>query len=310
VAVPKRSWSVALVATAAALWGTDALFRNPLAQSTGVGTIVFGEHVVLALLTLPFLLGAVRALSRLGIRQLAAAVAIGAGASALATILFTQAFIEGGPITPVVIQKVQPVIAVLGAWLVLKERPRPRFAWYLLAALAGTWLMAFSDPTDVSAPEALRPALFALGAAGLWAFGTVLGRYLSRHLRWLHITTLRFAIGLPASAVAILVLGQPAWSSAHDSLWIAVLALVTGAVALSLYYVGLRRTPAVTAALAELAFPITAVLVGFLAFDETLTASQWAGVVVTSVVVTLLPLRPRDPVDQPAQAAVPAAATS
>jgi drug/metabolite transporter (DMT)-like permease len=126
-------------------------------------------------------------------------------------------------------------------------------------------------------------------------------------MRFEHVTTLRFAFGLPASAIALLVLGGPAFAGAHDSLWIAILALVTGAVALSLYYYGLRVTPAIAATLAELAFPVTAALVGYLAFDATLTSTQWLGVAVTTTVVALLPVRPRDVVD-PAPTPAPAPA--
>jgi DME family drug/metabolite transporter len=297
----RRSTGIVLVAVAAALWGTDALFRKPLADSTSVATIVFGEHVVLVAIALPLLVPALRAVWRLGWRHLAAAVAIGAGASAVATILFTQAFVDSAnPVTPVVLQKVQPVVAVVGAWIVLGERPRPRFGLYLAGALVGTWLIAFPSPTGrvfEGWNATLEPVLFALGAACLWAFGTVLGRYLTRSLRFEHVTTLRFAFGLPASGVALLVLGGPAIASAHDSLWIAILALVTGAVALSLYYYGLRSTPAVAATLAELAFPVTAAFVGYLAFDATLTSTQWLGVGVTTLVVGLLPARPRDVTD-------------
>src|SRR6266511_4658556 len=85
---------VVLVATAAAMWGTDALFRRPLAQSTSAATVVFGEHVLLVLLTLPLLVPALLALARAGARYIVAAVAVGAGASAVATILFTQAFVQ------------------------------------------------------------------------------------------------------------------------------------------------------------------------------------------------------------------------
>jgi drug/metabolite transporter (DMT)-like permease len=307
----RRSTGIAFVALAAALWGTDALFRKPLADSTSVATIVFGEHVVLVALALPFLVPALVAVARLGWRYVLAAVAIGAGASAVATILFTQAFVDSAnPVTPVVLQKVQPIVAVIGAWIVLRERPRPRFGLYLVAALAGTWLIAFPSPTSNVAESwdaAVKPVLFALGAACLWAFGTVLGRYLTRRLRFEYVTTLRFAFGLPASAVALLVLGGPAVASAHDSLWIALLALVTGAIALSLYYYGLRSTPAVAATLAELAFPVTAAFVGYVAFDATLTSTQWLGVAVTTTVVALLPARPRDVVDV-VPAPVPAAA--
>jgi len=307
----RRSTGIALVAVAAALWGTDALFRKPLADSTSVATIVFGEHVVLVAIALPLLVPALVAVFRLGWRYVLAAVVIGAGASAVATILFTQAFVDSAsPVTPVVLQKVQPIVAVLGAWIVLGERPRPRFGLYFAGALLGAWLIAFPSPTaDVleNWNAAVKPVLFALGAACLWAFGTVLGRYLTRELRFEHVTTLRFAFGLPASAIALLVLGGPAVASAHDSLWIAMLALVTGAVALSLYYYGLRTTPAVAATLAELAFPVTAALVGYLAFDATLSSTQWLGVAVTTAVVALLPARPRDVVEV-VPAPLPAAA--
>ena len=57
---------VVLVAVAALMWGTDALFRRPLAHSTSAATIVFGEHVLLVALTLPLLLPALRALVRAG----------------------------------------------------------------------------------------------------------------------------------------------------------------------------------------------------------------------------------------------------
>jgi drug/metabolite transporter, DME family len=296
--VPRRApIGIALVAVAAALWGTDALFRRPLAHSTSVATIVFGEHVVLVAVVLPLVASALVAVWRLGPRYLAAAIAIGAGASAVATILFTQAFVDGDPITPVVLQKIQPVVAVLGARVVLGERPRARFVWYVLAALAGTWLMAFPSPTDISVRSTLLPALYALAAAVLWAFGTVLGRFLARALPFQQVATLRFVFGLAGSAVALVVLGGPAFASAHDTLWIAILALVTGALALGLYYYGLRTTPAVAATIAELAFPVTAALVGYLAFDATLTSTQWCGVAVTSLVVALLPARSRDAVD-------------
>src|SRR4051812_8663914 len=120
----KRSIGITLVAVAAALWGLDPRVPQPLPPSTHVATIVFGEHLVLVLCTLPFLAGALAAVFRLGWRYVLAAVVIGAGSSALATIFFTQAFVDGDPVTPVVLQKVQPIIAVVAARLILGERPR------------------------------------------------------------------------------------------------------------------------------------------------------------------------------------------
>jgi DME family drug/metabolite transporter len=150
--------------------------------------------------------------------------------------------------------------------------------------------MAFPSPFDVSL-HGRAPALYALAAAALWALGTVLGRFLSSELSFQHVTAVRFAFGLPAALAAVLVLGAPATASWHDEGFIVLLALVTGLVALLLYYWGLQRTTASVASVAELSFPVVAIAVGYLAFDATLTSSQLAGVVLTSLVVLGLPAR-------------------
>ena len=289
---------VVLVSIAATMWGLDGLIRKPLSDSTTAYTIVFGEHVVLVLLTLPLLIPAMIALYRAGPAYVAAGVAVGAGASAIATILFTKALFHGDFITVVVLQKAQPLIAVLGAWIVLREQPRPGFAWFLLPALAGIWLIALPHPLDPHA-RGLTPIAETLGAAVLWGMGTVFGRLLGRRLAFQHVTTVRFAFGLIASACALPIVGAAAWSGTHDSFWIAVLALVTGLFALGLYYYGLRRTPALLAALGELAFPVTASLVGIYVFDSSLRWTQWVGVGVTVAVISLLPVRRREIVRVP-----------
>jgi DME family drug/metabolite transporter len=289
---------VVLVSLAATLWGLDALIRKPLVGSNAPATIVFGEHVVLVALSLPLLLPALRALFAAGLRYVLAGVAVGAGASAAATILFTQAFVQGDYITPLVLQKAQPLIAVVGAWIVLHEQPRPRFAWFLLPGLAGIWLIGIAHPL---APQArgLSPIAYALAAAALWGLGTVLGRYLSRRLSFEHITAVRFFFGLAGSAVALPLVGAPAWSGAYNSMWIALLALVTGAIALPIYYYGLRRTPAMLAALGELAFVVTGALVGLYVQNPHLRWTQWLGIGLTVGVVSLLPMRRREVVRVP-----------
>jgi drug/metabolite transporter, DME family len=297
---------VVLVSFAAAMWGLDGLIRKPLSHSTNPATIVFGEHVVLVALTVPLLAVAFRALWSAGPRYVAAGIAVGAGASAVATILFTQALFHGDFITVLVLQKAQPLVAVVGAWLVLGEQPRPRFAWFLLPALAGIWLIALPHPL---APHAhgLTPIVESLGAAALWGMGTVLGRYLTRRLEFQQVSTVRFAFGLIASAAALPIVGDKAWAGTHDSFYIALLAVVTGYFALNLYYYGLQRTPALLAALGELAFPVTAALVGIYVFSSNLRWSQWIGVAVTVAVVTLLPVRRREIVRAPTLASAPAA---
>jgi drug/metabolite transporter (DMT)-like permease len=133
----------------------------------------------------------------------------------------------------------------------------------------------------------------ATGAAVLWALGTVLGRYLSRELEFQQILALRFFFGLIASAIALPVMGAAAYSNGHDSLLIVYLAIVTGLLALALYYFGLQRTPAVMASLAELTYPVIAVVAGIYAYSQHLRWSQWLGAAIIIATVTLLPFQRR-----------------
>ena len=297
MASPPRAhprWRLApplLVTLAAVLWGMDALIRRPLALDLEATTLVFAEHLILVAVLAHRMPGALRRAVAAGPRVLLALVLVGAGASALATVLFTQAFAQGDPVTPVVLQKLQPLVAVLGGALLLGERPTRGFGLCLAVALVGAWLLSFPRPLDVAAGEATAAAL-AVGAAVLWGSGTVLGRWVSRDLAAQDVTAMRFLFGLPAAGILVALLGAPALPGGGDWLAVALLALVTGLFAMRLYYAGLQHTPASMATVLELAFPLTAALVGVLAFDTRLTAGQWAGAAILVAGVLALNLRP------------------
>ncbi|OLT12239.1 multidrug DMT transporter permease [Pseudonocardia sp. CNS-139] len=292
-----RTW---LVAVAAALWGTDGLLRLPLAGQLPAATIVFWEHLLIVVVLVPFLPSAVRAFRAASVRERVALVVIGAGASAVATALFTQAFTYGDAVTPLVLQKLQPVIAVVAAALLIGERMRPGYWLFAVPALAGAWLMAFPDPLN-AAPQAAVAALLAVAAPRL-AIGTVLGRMVSVRIPSRDVTVLRFAIGLPASAVVLAVQGAPVAVTPAQLGPLVLLALVPGLLGLTLYYTGLRSTAAARATLAELAFPVTAALIGVGLLGSHLQPTQWLGLAIVVVAVTALGLRERSP--RPVVAAV------
>jgi DME family drug/metabolite transporter len=284
-----RTW---LVAAAAALWGTDGLLRKPLSGELPAATVVFWEHLIVVVVLVPWLPAAFRALRAASARERWALVGIGAGASAVATALFTQAFRLGDPITPLVLQKLQPVLVIAVATTMLGERLRPGYWMFAVPTLAGAWLMAFANPFDVR-PQAVTAALLAIAAAALWAIGTVLGRLVSERMASRDITVLRFAIGLPAAAVVLAAQGAPVAISGTQFWPLVALALIPGLLSLALYYLGLRATAASRATLAELAFPVTAALIGVGALGASLSATQWLGLAVVVSSVTALGLRER-----------------
>ncbi len=293
-----RTW---LVALAASMWGLDGLLRKPLSSALNPATVVIWEHLIVVLIVLPFLPSAIAAFRRCGVRDRIAAALIGAGASASATALFTQAFKlsaqTGDFVTPLVLQKLQPLFAVLLAVTILAERLRPRFAYFAVPALAGSWLLAFPQPLHARM-AALQIALLSMSAAALWGAGTVLGRLVSPTLGPRDLTVLRYAWGLPAA----LAIGwgvdaplAPGWANVPG---LVLLALVPGLLALTLYYLALRTTAAARATFAEMAFPAMAAIVGIIFLGGALSLTQWVGfaVLVTSISALSWHERARRPV--------------
>lgn len=289
----KSGAGLPFVVVAACLWGTSALFRQGLADDIPATTLVLYEHLILAVITLPLLL-------RIPWRRLRAAdllslLVIGAGASALATVLFTSSFRYGAVNTTLLIQQLQPLVAVAAARLVLGERLTPRYLAYFTVACVAAWLITFSDPFDVRFEQA-APALLSAAAAGLWALGTVLGRRMSTRLRFAELTAARFGIGLPAALLyATVFFGRdaPLTIGPADIGPLLGVALIPGLLALMVYYRGLRRTPAALATLGELAFPASALIINYLAFGAVITGTEALGVILMCGVLVTMSLAAR-----------------
>lgn len=296
-------FAVVLVAVAAMLWGTDALFRAPLLshlpsdrvlQST---QLVFMEHLVLTVACLPLLWRARREIMRLSAAQWWAIAAIGVGASALATVLFTISFGYGHFIETLLLQKTQPIFAIVLANLWLRERISAQAWIWVPVALVGAYLIVIPEPLHPEQAWAdfhVTAGLFALAAAALWGSATVFGRYALASLRFTTLTALRFTFGLPALGIVLLLIGGIGafgyYRVSDVPLYLAI-ALIPGGLGLLLYYRGLASTPASLATLAELAFPITGVLVNLYLVTPRQSITSWE---VVGIVVLWLALAALD----------------
>jgi drug/metabolite transporter (DMT)-like permease len=272
-----------MVALGASFWGTDGVIRRPLIDDGISSTaIVFGEHLFLLLFSVPVLIMARGFFGRLNGKQWLALLAIAWGASGLATVLFTEAFARGNPTTVILLQKTQPIIAVLLAGVLLRER-LPRLYWPCFGvALVGAYLVSFGtlDPIwDLSNNE-LAAAGLAVGAAALWGGGTVFGRYMLADVDFSTLTAARFFFAVP------FLFGLAIWRgdvgatfdgiNAHPERMF-LLALIPGLLSMLFYYWGLQRTRASYATLAELSFPATALILNWIFLDATITATQAFG---------------------------------
>jgi drug/metabolite transporter (DMT)-like permease len=298
-------YSVIFVAIAATLWASDAYFRNQLVKHLTANEIVVAEDALIALLLVPVLLRSGRDIGKLGARGWIAIGLIAAGAQALATILFTKSFSYGMYSETFVLQQTQPLIAITLAWIVLGERRRPWFWPAVAVALIAVYLVVQAPYITLQHPLApitalsqgrTEAGLYALGAAALWASGTVLGRYALGSISFWTMTALRFTVALPVLVVIVLVAEGTAGFT-HYTLSDFVpnllgIALLPGLLALLLYYRALAKTPASLATIAEMAFPVAATLIASgpapWGFQQPLYPAQIVGTVLLLGVIGLL----------------------
>lgn len=297
-------YAVVFVAVAATLWASDAYFRNQLVQHLSATQIVVAEDALVTLFLLPVLIRSRHELRLLGARGWTAVGIIAAGAQALATILFTASFSLAAQhelfAETFVLQQTQPLIAIVLAWIILGERRRPWFWPAVAVAIAAVYMVVFaSDPlSPLSALQngRIEVGLLALGAAVLWASGTVLGRFALGSISFWSMTALRFSLALPVLVIIVLVqdgvggFGHYRVSDFVPNLL--AIAIVPGLLALLLYYRALSKTPASLATIAEMAYPVAATLIASApppwGFNQPIYAVQVLGTALLLGVIVFL----------------------
>lgn len=292
---PNGASGLWLIALGAAMWGLDGVFIVALTHHLTSSQIVFFEHLLLAAFSVPILIVKRHELKRLNKADWLAVLFIAWGGSALASILFTAAFTMGNADVVLIMQKMQPIFAVLLAAWVLKER-MPRMYWaFFCMAIVGAYLLTFgfSFPGIAHAHRWVG-AVFALGAAVLWGGSTVMGKRLVGKVSFSTVTGLRFAVALPLLFVIVLAQKPDVGAIGHAlalwPVWMNLLfqTLVPSLISLLIYYRGLEGVKASLATLAELAFPATGLLLNWLVLHETITIGQWVGFAVIWLAVIQL----------------------
>ncbi len=279
-----------LVILACLLWGMDTLIRYPLVER-GINpvTIVFYEHCILSLI---FSLGLIPNIKRLGeikLVDLLSFFIVGGFGSAIATVAFTESFQFLNPSLVILLQKLQPIVVILLASMILKEEIQKPFIIWAAVCLLGGLLVSSPDIerfyhlilNDVGAVTS-DVALKGYGLVGIsilgWGAATVFGKRLSMAgFEPKSIMAGRFLTGL------LMLIPFVQWDrrmilpSGEDYLKILVMVIISGALAMWFYYQGLKRLSAKTTAVAEMFFPFFAIIVNWIFLGKQLTEVQLLG---------------------------------
>ncbi|MBI5530487.1 MAG: EamA family transporter [Candidatus Doudnabacteria bacterium] len=282
------------------LWAGDGPFRKPLlVGGLSVPFVSFLEHLISSIASLPGLFRQRGEWKKLTKLQIFGLIYIGAGASALGALLFVQSAVvmNYNFTVAALLQKLQPIFAIVLAVLFLKEKLHPKFWFFALPALVGAYLVTFGLASPAAlfysggSLNLLGPALAVL-AAILWAGGTVVGRSLLKNLNFEFVNGARFIFGLGFLFLFMLATKGFEFNLMTPFFWrnVIIISLVTGFFALLLYYYGLKGTKASVATLMELGYPLALTAVNWKFLGITLNVWQIVGAVILLAAVTFLVL--------------------
>lgn len=275
-----------LIVIAAILWALDGVIRRSLFTLPPI-IIVFYEHLIGALILLPFALKSFLK-EKLTKKEILLLATISLLSGVLGTLWFTTALLKTNYISFSVVfllQKLQPLFAITTAAIFLKEKiTKNYFKWAGLALVSAYFVTFKNGYVDFKADiNYVTAALYALGAAFAWGSSTTISKITLLKKSNTYVTGLRFIITTIFAFFAIFVLKtQSAIFTPNISQFLrfALIAVSTGMVAVLIYYKGLKKTEVKVSTILELTFPVLAIIIDAVLYKSFLSLTQILAAVV------------------------------
>jgi drug/metabolite transporter (DMT)-like permease len=270
-------------------WALDTLIRYPLLnQGYSTLQIVLFEHITLVTVTFPLIWRYRSVFKSMEVKSYLGLFFIGGIGSALGTLAFTEAFHYLNPTVVILLQKLQPIVAIITAYFFLKERIERHFIQWAVLILGGSLVMIWPDimglsQTSLYYVDNLQAIMkgygYTLLAVVAWGAATVCGKYLSmKNVPSNAIMSGRFLSGAVVLAILAIQSKESLTTMTTGSLSSLVcMALLSGLLGMWLYYRGLKRIRAQYATLAEMTFPVFAAVINWVFLDMSLTSYQVIG---------------------------------
>ncbi|MBN1300356.1 MAG: DMT family transporter [Melioribacteraceae bacterium] len=273
------------VITAASLWGIDSIVLRPYLYTLPVPVVVLIESGIVAVLLSTVFLKNYKSFIALPIKDLLAFAGVAFFGGAVGTMAITKALFYVNYVNlsiVVLIQKLQPLFAILLAALFLKEKLPKEFILWATVAIAGTYFMTFGTtlPNISTGDKTPVAALYALLAAFSFGFSTVLSKRALKNVTYATGTYLRFLLTTVIMIIIVLSLGEfSSIDQVTTDQWLVftIIVFTSGGLAIFLYYFGLKRISASVATICELSFPLTAIVLEYFIRDNILGPVQWIG---------------------------------
>lgn len=271
------------VGIAAISWGFDGIVLTPRLYNLQVSYVVFILHFIPFLLMNVFLYKEYRHLrsftkSDYAIFFLIALFGGAFGTLAIVKALFLLNFNHLSIV--VLLQKLQPIFAILLAVILLKEKIGKHFIIWSSLAIAGGYFLTFgfSFPDFETSGNTMKASLLALLAAFSFGSSTVFSKMILG--KYSFVASAFFRYGFTSLIMLLIMIGfgdfgQLAVTTNDNWLFIAIICLTTGTGTIFLYYYGLKQVKTIMATISELLFPVSAVVFDYIFNGSLFSPIQW-----------------------------------
>jgi drug/metabolite transporter (DMT)-like permease len=270
------------IMAAALLWSLDGIFIRPKFYALPAGLVVFLEHALGFIVLSPFLFLGWRRIKLLKRKEWLAILWVCFFGGALGTLMITEAFFSAidGEVTfatVVILQKLQPVFALIMARLILGERLKKSFYSWAIVAIAAAYFLAFGKTGLGEVNLFHHAAFYAVIAAFAFGSSTVFGKRVVNHLDYKSAAVLRFGITgiimffyswFTGDLFKIASVGASYWQ------YLVLIVFTSGAAAMFIYYYGLKRVTASASTILELFWPFSAIVLDYFINHNVLSPIQ------------------------------------
>ncbi|MCD4745571.1 MAG: DMT family transporter, partial [Bacteroidales bacterium] len=284
------------VSISAILWGFDAVVLTPRLFNLDVGYVVFILHLIPFILMNIFLYKEYKYLKKFSLSDVIILFIVALLGGAIGTIAIVKAIflVNFKHLTIVVLlQKLQPVFAIILATLLLKEKLKNNYLlWASIAIIGGYFLtFGFHLPDFDTGSNTVYAALLALVAAFSFGSSTVFSKKVLLKYSFHTATFYRFGFTAIIMFIYVLItskLGEFSNTTSMNWLFFLIIAFTTGSGAIFLFYFGLTKIPVVIATICELFFPVSAILFDYFFNDSKLSVIQWiAAIIMIGAIINL-----------------------
>jgi len=277
-----------LVGFAASLWGFDGVFLTPKLSNLDVVFVVFALHLIPFLFMNLFFYKDYKYLKQFSKFDYLWFFLIALTGGAIGTIAIVKALflIKFQALSVVVLlQKLQPVFAILLAIVILGEKPQKKFYLYAIIALMASYFLTFGLQTPSISDNYNSILAIALSLLAAFSFGasTVFSRKVLYKYPFQVSTFFRYGFSSIVLLMFFIAIGDhDAFINATQTNWIfiGIISATTGSGAIFIYYYGLKRIKASVATFAELMFPISAIFFDYIINGKILSITQWIAAII------------------------------